>query len=1113
MTVIVDAAERARAIDPLQSFCVSAPAGSGKTELLIQRYLGLLARVARPEQVLAITFTRKAAAEMRERVIQALAAADDNLPVTSPHEQVTRDLALAALAAERAGDWQLRTNFSRLNIKTIDGFCRGLVNQMPVMSTFGGQASPTDDATELYEEAVQSLFALLEQQSAIADDLRPLLLHFDNNWGKLQTLLMTMLARRDQWRDYIGVHHSPHESEAYLVQAVEGVVAEQLQDITALLTAHTRALAPLLQYAASNLQLETPAGFPPAEASALPHWRLLRRMLLTQDGQWLKAINKNNGFPAGKGEASARKAELKELIDSLRTDSELANQLQRIDTLPDIAPGQESWQLVLHLSRLLPILGAQLLLVFERRGSVDHSQVAESALLALGEDDQPTELALRMDYSIDHLLVDEFQDTAINQYILLQRLTRGWGEHNQSNPQAPRTLLIVGDAMQSIYGFRDANVGLFIKAGLEGFNGVTLNNLQLRSNFRSDPQLVDWVNATFVDAFPAQDDMYKGLIQYRAAQPVNGAMAQAGTTLRAFYGDCATAAELAFVCSQIQAHLTAGFDDIAVLGRGRAQLRPIAKRLRELQIDYYAPDLDTLADSPVVADLLTLCAALANVADRLAWMALLRAPWTGLTLADLLVIAGDEQEPDHRSVLARLGLPEVRQQLSDDGQVRVGHLLSVMHWAQAKRDRLGLRVWIEQVWTMLGGPACARTAADLEDAESFLRLLEPAVATGNALDIGWLTRQTQERFMSGGDPDSRLQLMTLHKAKGLEFDSVIIPSTASRTRGDTRDILLWDEFTTGNGERVFLLAADDKSDKAPSLYNFLRQQRQQKSLQEATRLLYVGATRARRHLTLTATLHWNEKQAAFDAPAQATLLKPIWPVFEAQATITQAQSQQDTAMQDPPQLQRLASLPKAAASPVTTTPAENRPERPDNFIERCTGTAVHLALELLTQLPELPHSAPPAHRARWRLALQEAGLHGQYLEAALQRVQDAVATTLQPGGKGRWILSNEHEQAHSEWSLSYVDQGMPRNIVIDRSFVDRDAGIRWVVDYKNSQPEAGETIASFTHREQASYADQLAHYCHAVRQLDQRPVHAALYFTALGLWHPVEMQPDIRRSS
>ena len=201
---IADLEQRQRALDPLRSFCVTAPAGSGKTELLIQRYLGLLARVEAPEAVLAITFTRKAAAEMRQRVVEALLAARDDTPCESAHEETTLGLARAALQTDRSLGWQLTRDINRINIKTIDSFCGGLVRQMPVLSEFGGQAAVVDDATELYREAVAELLAELVSDTDGGEDLRALLLHFDNNWQRLEELLIGMLQRRDQWREYVG---------------------------------------------------------------------------------------------------------------------------------------------------------------------------------------------------------------------------------------------------------------------------------------------------------------------------------------------------------------------------------------------------------------------------------------------------------------------------------------------------------------------------------------------------------------------------------------------------------------------------------------------------------------------------------------------------------------------------------------------------------------------------------------------------------------------------------------------------------------------------------------------------------------------------------------------
>jgi ATP-dependent helicase/nuclease subunit A len=186
MSNIVDASERAAAIDVTQSFCVSAPAGSGKTELLIQRYLALLARVQRPEQVLAITFTRKAAAEMRARVVEALQTALDGTVCSTAHQQVTRELALLTLAANEREGWQILRDITRLNIRTIDSFCAWLTRQMPILSQVGGQAQALDDPDALYVEAVLELYKLLDDEHPVAVDLAALLLHFDNNWERLQ---------------------------------------------------------------------------------------------------------------------------------------------------------------------------------------------------------------------------------------------------------------------------------------------------------------------------------------------------------------------------------------------------------------------------------------------------------------------------------------------------------------------------------------------------------------------------------------------------------------------------------------------------------------------------------------------------------------------------------------------------------------------------------------------------------------------------------------------------------------------------------------------------------------------------------------------------------------
>lgn len=896
---VSDAWQRERALDTGGSFCVSAPAGSGKTELLIQRYLALLSRVAQPEQVLAITFTRKAAAEMRDRVVDALAAAATEKPVAGSHEQRTRELAEAALTHGEQQGWQLLRDTARFNIRTIDGFCHALTRQMPVLSRFGGQASAVDDAGQLYDEAVAGLFRLLDEGHPVAADLEALLLHFGNDWRRLQALLSSLLARREQWQDYVSLRHDPAWAEAVLRDTLEHLVSDRLRRLAAALAPVAGELDALRGYAAAQLGQSTPGDLLATGTASLPAWRGLATLLLKADGQWRSRVDKRQGFPAagapaGEGTAADWKERMQALLARLAGEEALRRDLLDLAVLPAADSGDSGWQLLLHLFHVLPVLAAQLLLVFQQRGQVDHTQIALYALQALGEDEAPTDLALRLDYRIEHLLVDEFQDTAINQYRLLQRLTRGWGEHNAQQPEQPRTLLLVGDGMQSIYGFRDANVGLFLRARDEGFNGVVPEYLMLASNFRSRAGIVDWVNAIFRQAFPATDDIARGEVRFTPAVATRAAAREPAVAVEVVADDQAPGAlrEATLIGERIAAVLALAPDtSVAVLARSRAQLQPVLAALRREGISYNAQDIDSLARNPLVADLFTLCRALANPADRVAWMALLRAPWCGLDLADLLRVGQFGNPAFQSEVASAVQDPALLAQLSAGGRERLAPLAAALAESGQRRDRRGLRAWVELLWEQLGGPACADSETDLHNADRFLQLLEQADSEGRGLDLPWLQRRLAGLYARSGEAAARVQVMTLHKAKGLEFDHVFLPGLAGRARADERPALLWDDYTDADGERRFLLATDDHSERdSPGVYNTLLRIRRHKSRVENARLLYVGATRAIRTLTLSAVLAPDPAtDSGLRAPSADTLLASIWDAVAPRVRVHRAQ--------------------------------------------------------------------------------------------------------------------------------------------------------------------------------------------------------------------------------
>ena len=137
--VAPDRTAREQALNPAGSYIVQAPAGSGKTELLAQRYLKLLVQVEAPEEIVAITFTNKAAAEMRGRILDALERARLDTPPGTPHEARTWELARQVLSHEQAVGWHITENPRRLGIQTVDSLCAALTRQMPWLSGFGAQ--------------------------------------------------------------------------------------------------------------------------------------------------------------------------------------------------------------------------------------------------------------------------------------------------------------------------------------------------------------------------------------------------------------------------------------------------------------------------------------------------------------------------------------------------------------------------------------------------------------------------------------------------------------------------------------------------------------------------------------------------------------------------------------------------------------------------------------------------------------------------------------------------------------------------------------------------------------------------------------------------------------
>jgi ATP-dependent exoDNAse (exonuclease V) beta subunit len=1043
--MIADSAARLRALDVSQSFIVQAPAGSGKTELLIQRYLKLLETVETPDAVVAITFTRKAAGEMRSRVMSALRNARNGVEPeaepTAEYERLTFQIARSVLEHERRLEWNLLQNPARLRIETIDALCAAITRRMPWLSRFGAMPEIVEKAQGLYREAARNTLRHLEEgNEALAD----LLLHLDNDFQRAAQLIGQMIEKRDQWLRHTG---------ASLRKDVEAALQRLILDELAQLR--------------GAFHDDVAGEIPGASLEDLDSWRKIADLLLTKDGNLRKRVDPR--------------------FVSLRGNDALIERLARVRTLPPPEFTEPQWHAVEAAVSVLKLAVAELQLVFRERAQVDFAELSIRASSALGQVDAPEDLALALGHQIRHILVDEFQDTSHTQFELIEKLTAGW------EPGDGRTLFLVGDPMQSIYRFRQADVSLFLKARLEGIGAIQLEPLTLGVNFRSRPGIVEWVNQTFETILPANDDIESGAVAYSPSVPGSSSGADAQIGVHAFTNERDEADR---VIELIRAHNGADGDgSTAVLVRSRSHLVEIVQTMGRHHIAFQAIEIDQLGERPVVEDLMALTFALLHAADRVSWLAILRAPWCGLTLSDLHALAGADRDATIWDLLHR------PHELSEDAPTRIDRILPALEQALSERGRRPLRDWVEAAWLRLGGPACVEDAAALEDAAAYFDLLDGLAEGADLADFEWFREQVNGLF---APPDAaagdRLQLMTIHKAKGLEFDTVILPGLGEGTRSDDQSLLLCVEH---GGELLLAPISESGGDDDP-IYQYLAKIERRKSDQETARLLYVAATRARRSLHLLASVKVKD-DGAIGEPKSDSFLKLLWPAIGEQflnpmqrGDVLQAASAR-TIRRLPAQWR----VPPAPPAAVWDRPEMEQEQRTAAFEwagdrSRFVGDALHGFLQRIARegLDGWDENAVRSRRGAYRAVLANLGVPPADLKWAVERVEAGLARTL-VDPRGRWCLE-DHADAASELSIAGWIGGKLSEAVIDRTFVD-ESGVRWIIDFKSSDP-AGGNVENFLEAEKERYREQLERYARLMASRDDRPIRLGLYFPLLGAW-------------
>jgi ATP-dependent helicase/nuclease subunit A len=1084
-----DAQARTLAADPAASILLEAPAGAGKTAVLTQRFLRLLCTVDDPGQILAITFTRKAAAEMHARVTRALRG---QLSGEDAGTATLRALATAALAHGAACGWRLAEEPQSLRIQTIDAFNYWLASQLPIAAKAGGTLEVTESPGPLYQAAARATLVAAEAETLLAPDVQLLFERFDNHWANIEAMIAQMLAERGHWLPYV------------LEQPAEQLCARVSASLRAILEAEL-ATAVQLVPAALRAQLQRLPGVGPLEAAAgsLVHWKRLAFLTRT-DKDWRAVLGAH--LLGEEFRDPALRAQLKEQLRQLQAIPGSAELLVRLRGWPAAALAGEDACALAALSRVLARAAAQLHQEFAHSGRVDYTFIMGAARAALAEAGEPTDLALRTGLSLRHILVDEFQDTSLAQFQLLATLTASW------DPGDGRTLFVVGDPMQSIYRFREAEVGLFLAARDVGIGQVHLKALRLRRNFRAAPALVEFANDLFSRVFPAADDLRDGAVAYHAslaARPAGACSAvQPAISLKLFLDD--RDAEAQAVAERIAAIRRADpAGRIAILVAAHAHATPVIAALGARAVPCLGVDLTPLRERIVVRDLVQLTCALYDLADRNAWLAVLRAPWCGVGLHTLSVLSGQRE-----TLLLYEAMGDARRlaRVTPAELPRLARVRAVLAAAIARRGVEPVADWLEATWVQLGA-SDAYQPEELEDARVFFSgLAERAAACewrGPADFPGLLQRLFSSGLAAAANP---VQVMTIHRAKGLEFEHVFVPCLERKPGGGERRMLRWIDLpnAAGTSDLIIAPAPTVSPESDAELDRFLKGLLRVREAHERTRLMYVAATRARETL-------WLSGAPAISAdgelkPAAHSLLACVWPVLEGRFEVLDTAATTGNVAQAAERcsLRRLTgdwSAPQLAPAPqLFHLPVGQAALEPPEFswvgeTQRQVGTIVHGYL---------------ARLAAGSLAATPAAIDGEVHAVLAQLVRHGVPERERPAAaalilaalrqtiadeRGRWLLDPAHRDAQAELALTGLSDGRLRTFVIDRTFIDAH-GTRWVIDYKTSRHEGG-GLEAFLDSEVERYRAQLSGYVELLAGLGPQPVRAGLYFPLLGAFREV----------
>lgn len=1120
MNALIDQSARNEALEPTTSFLIDAPAGSGKTEILVKRYLTLLLTVEAPEQVLFNTFTVQASGEMKKRVYSALKLASSGQMPVIAYERELYDIAKRVLDVDKAKGWGLLEQKSRLNIGTNDSYFVKLANSQPLTSNVGGSIAVTKTPELLYLKAAEQLLALHNSDNEeFAGPVKKLLELNRNDFSKTSELISTMLASRDQWVHYVATIDSSmkDELESGLLMVASALTQKALDK----LAPYGPLIEELLAYAVSNTNeiddthrtLFENFEFPYKGVKTVDDIRSVKAIakLLTTTATKTtlrKSVNAVMGFPAPskikdkevKLKASDYKDSYKVMMSELALDSDFTSALSTCQSVPNPTYSEEEWGTLTQLMVVLPLAIAQLKVVFREESQFDFTEVAHSAMRVMNTEDGVSDALLKVDRSIKHILVDEFQDTNTTQFKMYELMVSGW------EPGDGRTITVVGDPMQAIYMFRGSNVNLFTRAIQNGIGDIKLKLLTLSSNFRSQSGVVEDVNAHFKELLPSKHDLLRGESAFNEAHAVKPKFTD-GIEHITFSGKPSEVieSEAKYIVDSIQSiKLNEPNAKIAVLGRAKSDLTPISIALKTKKVGYKAVDMFKLESNWAVMDVISMAKALLNDDDRISWAAFLHSPLVGLTLQQIEAFTPPTDRSTFWAYLNSMSLQTIG---NAETISLLQRMMTVVSQARAKFYRLPFSEILKGVFIELKGFSCLRGKTDLDAVDSFFNLMHELPQTLPTTDE--LERQIASAFEDQQVEDSSIQLMTQHKAKGLEFDYVFIPQCHKGSRSDSRSLLISDAILHEDGGATPILAPMGKS-KSSEIYEFIRQYLKMKKQNEHVRLAYVAVTRAKVKTYLTGSIPLATK-ASNPTYREDSFFGILAAKKEVEA-IESAEISEYTDSSDCIQY-KLASY-ASRQLPSDNMLAEYRgieninndvlpPLAQSDIESQAFGTVYHKQIEMWVKHGVNVQDINMAQcKELWRNALIKEGVDATRAIESVKRLEETF-TAAQSSENFQWLVT-KRQMDYCELELSSLENGNVINSVLDRLF--KDSGRWYLIDYKTNRRMKGEKKSAFVKRMKDEYENQMRRYTNLLKPEIIATLSAMLYLAEVDMFVEYDLE-------